>query len=531
MAEKLVPLRGLELSLPQVFGHQIIGCIVFASLFLDPVWNGTASPKARVKLLQECRGLRLSFYTRIPRICKAKNMTTSAKLAKAWGTEALRISREARRQLLDENAHQRTKSIQRNRYYHESLKRLLRYIVEPGKRVLEIRCATEHLLDALKPSYGVGVEISDKMIEIAGAQYPWLHFLRSDPETLELNDQFDYILFSHIFDTVDLLGTLERMRKCCHRNTRLIVYTYNYLWQSIMEWASRSGLRMASVEPNWVSEHDVNCFLDLAGYERVRTYRRILLPKWIPLLSYLFNDLLAFLPGLRRLCLVQVTVARPKPVPRREDDVTVSVVVPCRNERDNVLPAVERMPEMGKHTEIIFCDDKSTDGTGAEVQRVMKLFPHRDIRLVEGPGICKAENLWTGFRAARGDVLMILDGDLAVMPEELPYFFKALVSGAGEFINGSRLVYPVPRAAMKFTNMIGNKVLALCSRICLISASKILCAEPRSCGKRIGTGSSAIWGIGGFKTVGEIMNSFSAPANCTCRYEISRCTTRRESMV
>ena len=122
----------------------------------------------------------------------------------------------------------------------------------------------------------MGVEISDKMIEIAGAQYPCLHFLRSDPETLELNDQFDYILFSHIFDTVDLLGALERMRKCCHRNTRLIVYTYNYLWQSIMEWASRWGLRIASVEPNWVSEHDVNCFLDLAGYERVRTYRRIL---------------------------------------------------------------------------------------------------------------------------------------------------------------------------------------------------------------------------------------------------------------
>jgi glycosyltransferase involved in cell wall biosynthesis len=112
---------------------------------------------------------------------------------------------------------------------------------------------------------------------------------------------------------------------------------------------------------------------------------------------------------------------------------------------------------MGKHTEIIFCDDKSTDGTAAEVKRLQKLYPERDIRLVEGPAICKAENVWTGFRAARGDVLMILDGDLAVMPEELPYFLEALTSRTGEFINGSRLVYPIPRFAMKFTNMIGNK--------------------------------------------------------------------------
>ena len=40
---------------------------------------------------------------------------------------------------------------------------------------------------------------------------------------------------------------------------------------------------------------------------------------------------------------------------------------------------------------------------------------------------------------------MILDADLTVMPEELPLFFKALVGNVGEFINGSRLVYPVPR--------------------------------------------------------------------------------------
>jgi glycosyltransferase involved in cell wall biosynthesis len=116
---------------------------------------------------------------------------------------------------------------------------------------------------------------------------------------------------------------------------------------------------------------------------------------------------------------------------------------------------------MGKHTEILFCDDKSTDGTADEVRRMQSLYPDKDIRLVEGPGICKAENVWTGFRASRGDVLMILDADLTVLPEELPVFFRALVSSRGDFVNGSRLIYPMQRDAMKFANMIGNKFFGL----------------------------------------------------------------------
>jgi len=193
----------------------------------------------------------------------------------------------------------------------------------------------------------------------------------------------------------------------------------------------------------------------------VRIHRLFLLPKRIPLLSTLINDFLARLPGLRRLCMMQVIVARIQSEPIAEDDVTVSVVVPCRNEAGNIQSAVERIPHMGRHTEILFCDDKSTDGTAEEVRRMQSLFPEKDIRLLAGPGICKAENVWTGFRAARGDVLMILDADLTVMPEELPTFLKALIGCKGDFVNGSRLVYPMQDAAMKFANMIGNKFFGL----------------------------------------------------------------------
>jgi hypothetical protein len=375
-----------------------------------------------------------------------------------WGPDALEEARKASRDLQNSIAWQRDKWIRDNRYFYDRLKRVLQFAVEPGKRVLALRCETGHTLASLEPSYGVGVEIGEEMVECARQQNPDLRFVQSDLETLNLNETFDYIIFNHIFDTTDILRALEGVRRHCHRDTLLLVINYNYLWQPILELATKVGLRSKLAEPNWVSENDVRGFLKLAGFRPVRKHRFFLFPKWIPLLSGLLNDLVARLPGMRRLCLMQIMAARPMTPPMSEDDVTVSVVIPCRNELGNVKPAVERIPLMGKQTEIIFCDDKSTDGTADEVRRTQAMYPDKNIRLVEGPGICKAENVWTGFRAARGDVLMILDADLTVMPEELPMFLRALVSSRGDFVNGSRLVYPMRQLAMKFANLLGNKL-------------------------------------------------------------------------
>jgi SAM-dependent methyltransferase len=378
-----------------------------------------------------------------------------------WGLPALHQVRDARRRQQESGAPQRSKWIRANQYFYGRLQRLLQFIVPPGKRVLELRCETGDFLASTKPARGVGVEISDAMVAVAQAEHPELQFVQSDPEELELNETFDYILFNHIFDTVDILQAFERMRAHCHAETQLIVINYNLFWQPVLKLATKLGLRSRLVDPNWVSENDVRGFLRLAGFRPVRKHRLMLFPKYIPLLSSFINDFLARLPGLRRLCLMQVMVARPIVPPLYESEATVSVVVPCRNEAGNIQAAVERIPEMGARTEIIFCDDKSTDGTADEVRRLQSLYPEKEIRLIDGPGICKAENVWTGFRAARGDVLMILDADLTVMPEELPFFFRALVQRHGGFINGSRLVYPMQDSAMKFFNIIGNKFFSL----------------------------------------------------------------------
>ena len=227
---------------------------------------------------------------------------------------------------------------------------------------------------------------------------------------------------------------------------------------------------------------------------------------------------------------MQLIVARPKPQPQTESAVSVSVIIPCRNERDNVEFAVRRIPEMGNHTEILFCDDKSTDGTGAEVERMIAKYPHRDIRLIPGPGICKAENVWTGFRAAKGDVLMILDGDLAVMPEELPYFLQRAAVG-------QRRIYQRQPPGLPHTEA-GDEVRQH-DRQQTVRDDVLLFAGPadqrhalRNQGaleERLASHRTQSRTLGHARTFGAITNSSSAPASYNCRSRRFRYIIRNAS--
>jgi hypothetical protein len=378
----------------------------------------------------------------------------------AWGPEALALRNRRNREHQASLATSRFGWIRRNAYYYTCLKRLLRHLVEPGKRVLNMRCETGFLLDALEPGYGVGVEISGEMVEVARATHPRFHYEEAFPENYIPREKFDYILLCDIGDTVDVQQTLQQLLKACDRHTRLIVYSYNDLWELVLRLGQRLGLKIPQTEQNWLSERDVIGLLTLSGFEWLKTYRTALCPKYVPLLSAFLNRFVAKLPWIERLSMVEVLVARPVQKPILPADVSVSVIVPCKDERGNVETAVRRIPEMGCSTEIIFCDDQSTDGTADEVRRMQEQFPERQIRLVEGLGICKSKNVQAGFEAATGDILAILDADLTVMPEELPWFIESLAGGRAEFVNGSRLVYPISRDAMKNTNLIGNKIFS-----------------------------------------------------------------------
>jgi len=353
-----------------------------------------------------------------------------------------------------------------SRYYHAELARICRFIVPRGASVLELGCGTGDLLAALEPADGMGVDLSPRMVVRARERHPGLRFEIADAESMHTDRTFDFIVLSDLVGHLeDVQAAFERLRGACHERTRVVITYYNRLWEPLLRLASAVGHRIPLGEQNWLPLQDLQNLLELADFEVIRKGSALLAPKYVPGLSSFFNRLVAKLPFFRRFALVKYLVARPKPsaAEGRPTSLSCSVVIPCRNERGNVAAAIERVPEMGSHTEIIFVDGASTDGTREEIRAQIDAWKgRRDIRLVlqEAPR-GKGEATWMGFAAARGDVLMILDADLTVAPEDLPKFYRAIAEGKGEFINGTRLVYPMESQAMRTANLIGNRGFSL----------------------------------------------------------------------
>ncbi|MDY7000721.1 MAG: glycosyltransferase [Thermodesulfobacteriota bacterium] len=352
----------------------------------------------------------------------------------------------------------------KNAYYYTSQTAYLRFLVPPGKRVLELGCGTGELLAALEPGFGVGVDLSEAMIKRAQADYPDLKFLAGDaenPATWGIKEPFDYIILPDLIGHLeDVQATFENLRPFCTPETRLVVTYYNFLWEPALKFAEKIGFKMPQRMQNWLSPFDIKNLLHLADFETVKTDRRLLFPKKIPLLSRLF-EALGGLPVINKLCLSSYLVARLKKRDPVAGKKSVSVVIPCLNEKGNIEPAVQRLPEMGTHAEIIFVDGHSKDGTPEEIERVMRAYPDKDIKFLVQDGKGKGDAVRKGFGAATGEILMILDADLTVAPEDLPKFFRAIASGKGEFINGTRLVYPMEKQAMRVLNLMGNKFFSL----------------------------------------------------------------------
>lgn len=357
-------------------------------------------------------------------------------------------------------ATQRTKWKRRNRFYHRSLERYFSNIIPAGSRVLELGCGTGDLLYAVKPSYGVGVDFASEMIEIAKLRYSEFQFICADAENFSFDAKFDYIILSDLVSCLwDIQKVLKNLNQFCHPGTRIVISNYNYLWEPILKAGELLGLKLRQPTQNWLSAADIDNLLHLCGQETVRIERKLLFPKYIPFVNYLFNKILANLPLISHLNLVNFIIARP--LLPETTQLSVSILVPARNERGNIENAILRTPEFGAWQEFIFVEGNSADNTWEEMLRVQAAYPEKRIKVIKQTGKGKGNAVREGFDIAEGDVLMILDADLTTPPEEMPKFYEALLQNSGEFINGCRLVYPMDKQAMRFLNLLANKFFGL----------------------------------------------------------------------
>lgn len=358
-----------------------------------------------------------------------------------------------------------TKPRRYQKSFHAQILSLLKHHIPEGRSVIEWGCAGGDLLAGLKPDRGLGIDLSSKMVTRAQSRHEEgnLEFRCADIQTEPVSEKFDVIVMDYLAGYLqDIQKCLEKMHDCSHARTRLYHTSLNYAWRPIFALAQPLGLVVKQPPSNWLSTNDLVNLLTLAEWDVIYKSTEQIFPFNIPLISSLFNRFLVRLPFFKHFGATLLLIARPRIKPSLKGEISCSVIIPTRNEAGNIRPALERVPVLGKKTEIVLVEGHSEDDTWEVIQREVKNYqgPH-EIAYCQQPGKGKWDAVYTGFAKAKGDILVIQDGDLTAPPEDLPKFYYAVANGLAEFANGSRLVYPMEVRAMRTLNFFGNKFFAL----------------------------------------------------------------------
>ena len=352
----------------------------------------------------------------------------------------------------------------RNTYYHENDLKYLKFLIPENKKILDLGCGTGYKLNALKPSNGIGIDFNNYAIKEANKNFKNLKFYCFDVENKnylkKINEKFDYILISDLLGDLEDVGEfLKNLQSFCNKETRIVTSNYSTLWWPFLKITEFFKLKIPTVDKNWLRGKDIENFFEINKFQIIKNEKKILLPKKFFGIGNLINRFIATLPIIDKLCLSTYIVSRSVAYNEKKKYST-SVIVPCKNEKGNISLIIKRIPKFCEDLEIIFVEGGSSDGTYEEIKKVKKENKDFDIKVFKQDSLGKANAVIKGFKEAKNEILMILDADMAVPPEVLTKFYELYCNGTGEFINGSRMVYPLEKDSMRFLNILGNFVFS-----------------------------------------------------------------------
>jgi SAM-dependent methyltransferase len=333
----------------------------------------------------------------------------------------------------------------------------MRRLVPAEGSVLEVGIGSGHVLAALENAVRVGVDILPEAVAAARAIDATMDVRVADALTMPVGQHYDSIICDRLIHTTpDVQRLLQMLTQHLSDDGRIFITCFNLYWGAPFNVAAQLRLHERSPPTNWFSESTLETLFTLVGLEVVHFTDRILLPADVPVL----NTFLPQFPPFRYGSLYRTYTLRRRFV-KRNPAPAVTVVIPARNEAGNIADAVRRMPVMGSSTEVLFVEGGSSDNTWDTIDRTVRAYrgPLR-LKAMHQTGRGKADAVRVGFEQASGDLLLILDADLTVTPEDLPKFFDVMTSGLADYVQGTRLVYPMEDEAMRFLNKIGNTFFA-----------------------------------------------------------------------
>src|SRR3989344_1800671 len=313
-------------------------------------------------------------------------------------------------------------------YYHDYIESLLGFIIPQNKKVLRLN-----------------TNIEEKPTEL-----------------------FDYLVISDVLGYVyHIQEYLIKAKDLMKDDGRIVITQYSSFWEPVLRLASILGLRKTlKIEQNWLGMHDLKNFAHLADLDVVKSGTKMLMPIYIPLISSFLNKIVANIFPFSRMGIFHyIVLKKHKKIDHEKVSNNLpsfSIIVPARNEAGTIEKIVQELPVLGKFTEIIFIEGNSTDNTYDEVKRVAEKYKNqKKIKYGKQKGKGKGDAVRLGFEMAEGDILTIYDADMTVPAEEVEKFYWAIVGGKGDFINGSRLVYPLEKDSMRVLNFFANKFFSL----------------------------------------------------------------------
>ncbi len=370
---------------------------------------------------------------------------------------------KAAREYFDTQAGERSKWQHQNRYYHESIESFIEFLVPRGSTVLHIGADSPSLLNLLAPKRGLGIHASARVIDQVNRQgiLPGLSFKHM--ELRDVHETFEYAIISDLLGHVeDVEALLREAGERISWRGRVVVTQHSALWGPVLRLASALGLRVPYRTENWISRADLENFAHLAGLEVVRSGTRMLLPKHVPILSTLLNTYLANIFPFTRLGLYHYVVLRKQDARSPIQSPSLSIVVPARNEAGMIDTIVRDLTALPCMTELIFVEGHSNDKTYEAIERAVSSYVgDKKILYTRQSGKGKGDAVRRGFDMATSDIITIFDADMTVPAADIPKFYRAIVENRGDFINGSRLVYPLEKQSMRFLNLLGNKFFSL----------------------------------------------------------------------
>ncbi len=343
-------------------------------------------------------------------------------------------------------------------YYHTILQGLLQFLIPEKHRILYYGAHYQEIIFSLHPASAV---IINEEINKENQENPVTQFVHNKYHLYKPAEKFDYIILDGaIGKTENINRLLKNLAVACTSHTRIIIHQENYLWRPIFNLASAFGWTKLEKTQNWLSIKDVETYLKAAGFESTRTYKKTIFPIKFLFLGKLINYVFSVLPMLDFLKLDQFIVARHIGIPDNLYPESLTICLTVRDEEKNIEPIVSTLPVLCEKQEILFVEGNSSDNTIKEIERMKMLFPHKNIRLIRQAGKGQGDAIRAGFKEAKGEIIILYEGDGTSEPYDIQYFYDAIKTGKYEFIEGSRFVYPLGHSSMPLLNKIGNVLFA-----------------------------------------------------------------------